>query len=226
MLADRIEVLLEPFLHGSSTPDGEGTETAAQPLSSRQLADISMYIDMLLRWNTRVNLTSIRDPEAIVTRHFGESLFVAQDLFGRLAGAQAFDFSHVIDVGAGAGFPGLPIKIWEPRIHLTLIESNQKKVAFLREVVRGLGLEDVTIRCSRAEELSLSGDIVTLRAVERFEQVLPVACGLIGMRGQIALLIGENQVEAARNLGTGLRWQTPIELPQSGTRVLLKGFRV
>jgi len=226
MTADRIEVLLRPFLRGSSATDGGGgggeTAEASHNLSPLQLQNISMYIDMLLRWNTRVNLTSVVDPEGIVTRHFGESLFVAQDLFGQFRTARP---SRVIDVGTGAGFPGLPIKIWEPGIHLTLIESNQKRTAFLREVVRALSLRDVEIVCSRAEEVHFDADVVTLRAVERFERILPVACGLVGMHGQIALLIGENQVEAARRLEATLSWQPPIKLPQSRTRVLLKGIR-
>src|SRR5690348_9200897 len=143
-------------------------------LSTEQLGHISTYIDLLLRWNARINLTAIRDPEDIVTRHFGESLFAARHLFpiesgvgraregvgggaasqGRVnsretTGALAperpndqrpttNDRPTIADIGAGAGFPGLPIKLWAPHISLTLIESNHKKAAFLKEVTRAL----------------------------------------------------------------------------------------
>src|ERR1700757_1178155 len=115
----RIADLLSPFL--------------ACPLSEAQLTDISMYIDILIQWNQKLNLTAVRDPEEIVTRHFGESLFAAQHLFLgvgagglgaglRPAQAERSSALRVADVGAGAGFPGLPIQIWAPEIHLTLIE--------------------------------------------------------------------------------------------------------
>src|SRR5258708_2508378 len=103
----RIAQLLEPF---------------QVPLSAAQLNNISTYIDMLLRWNARMNLTAVRDPEEIVTRHFGESLFAARHLFPAEDGRLTTD--DCIDVGSGTGFPGLPIKLWAPNIHLTLVESN------------------------------------------------------------------------------------------------------
>src|SRR5208283_62160 len=132
----RISVLLEPFLDAA--------------LSPAQLDQVSTYIDLLLRWNARINLTAIRDPEQIVPRHFGESLFLARHLFPAHAsepGTQA----RVIDLGSGAGFPALPLKIWAPEVHLKLIEANHKKAAFLREVVRSLRLTGVDVIAERAE---------------------------------------------------------------------------
>ena len=109
----RIAELLDPFME---------TEPSAV-LSANQLQSISTYIDLLIRWNTRVNLTAVRQPEDIVTRHFGESLFAARHLFP--SPTQRTAVARVVDVGSGAGFPGLPIKIFAPQIRLTLIESNQ-----------------------------------------------------------------------------------------------------
>ena len=193
MTTARIAVLLEPFLD--------------RPLTSEQLDQILTYINLLLRWNARINLTAIRNPDQIVTRHFGESFFMARHLFpppydpsdprhpersGLLGEAkQSSDrgphrarFSRdgveeskdpcvsfppaslqgvlpapsicirVLDLGSGAGFPGLPIKIWAPHIHLTLIESNHKKAAFLREVVRALTLTNVNVLAERAETVA------------------------------------------------------------------------
>ena len=145
----RIAALLEPFLE--------------QPLSPSQLEQISTYIDLLQRWNARINLTAIRQEEEIVTRHFGESFFLARHLFPATLNpchperSQDMRFAHalaeskdpypprVFDIGSGAGFPALPLKIWAPQIHLTLIESNHKKAVFLREVARALTLTNINV---------------------------------------------------------------------------------
>src|SRR6202171_4021415 len=180
----RISELLQPFL---------GTDTAQQP-DDTLCHNISTYIDILLRWNARINLTAIRDPEEVVTRHFGESLFAARHLFPKLypvpfvssvgkdvnvvdvASAQI----RLADLGSGAGFPGLPIKLWAPTIALTLIESNQKKATFLREVTRILTLTNVDIQNASAETLPPTiFDIVTIRAVERLSKTLPAAAALL-----------------------------------------------
>src|ERR1700676_4893190 len=110
------------------------------PLSQMQLQQISTYIDILLRWNARINLTAIRNQEEIVTRHFGESLFLAHHIFPEVSG-QAPRPVRVLDIGSGAGFPALPLKIYSPQIHLTMIESNHKKATFLREVARAFTLK-------------------------------------------------------------------------------------
>ena len=148
MHTQRIVELLEPFL-GS---DNDATAND-QRLTTNDLLNISTYIDLLIRWNARINLTAIRTEEEIVTRHFGESLFAARHLFPRVARAPSpasvsktkVHAPRLIDVGSGAGFPGLPIKIWAPEIDLTLIESNQKKATFLREVTRQLTLMDINV---------------------------------------------------------------------------------
>jgi len=209
MQPTRIAELLEPFLTGSastrSEPGGSLVEEAAA-LSSAQLQDISTYIDMLLRWNARMNLTAIRDPEEIVVRHFGESLFAARHLFPRDTSRSnqstvAKGRARVADIGSGAGFPGIPIKLWAPEIALTLVESNQKKATFLREVVRSLTLTDIDIQNVRAEKVAPRPgfDVVILRAVERFAEALPKAGSLVAASGRIGLLIGSAQL-AARNL--------------------------
>lgn len=179
-----------------------------------------MYIDILLRWNARINLTAVRDPEQIVTRHFGESLFTARCLFPEAAR------EHVIDLGSGAGFPGLPLKIWVPGLRLTLIESNQKKATFLREVSRALTLTEVDVFHGRAE--SYVGELantVTLRAVERFELAAPLALKLTVPDGKLALLIAAGQAEVARRLLLEIQWQEERPIPLSERRILLLGHR-
>lgn len=246
----RIAALLQPFLAAGSfnSCHSAGTSVPGESavLSRSQSLYISIYIDILLRWNARINLTAVRQPEAIVTRHFGESLFAARHLFPARVQrgtretalpARCFDTgigvspakaehgatARVIDVGSGAGFPGLPLKIWAPRIRLTLIESNHKKATFLREVVRALTLTNVDVFAGRAENFPAQADIVTLRAVERLDAVLPIADRLVAPAGRLALLIGRTQVEQAIQLTPSLRWSRPIHIPLSSSRMLLIG---
>jgi 16S rRNA (guanine527-N7)-methyltransferase len=199
----------------------------AAPLSASQLRHISMYIDSLLRWNARVNLTSVRQPQQILARHFGESMFAAQELFRTGANdRRPTTEDNLVDLGSGAGFPGLPIKICYPELRVTLIESNQKKATFLREVVRGLALTNVDVFCGRAE--GYAGDraaVVTLRAVERFDEVLPVAASLVAPAGRLALLIGAAQGDRVPRLAPNFAWAEPLLIPLSSNRVLLVGNR-
>lgn len=222
----RIATLLEPFLE--------------QPLPPSQLDQISIYIDLLQRWNARINLTAIRQEEEIVTRHFGESLFMARHLFPtnvarapspeNADSAQTTPFKppHVLDIGSGAGFPGLPLKIWAPHIHLTLIESNHKKATFLREVARALTLTNINVIADRVETLAARpgfprAEVVTLRAVERFDAILHQAVAFLAPNATLALLIGVAQIPHLTALTT-LNWQPPIPVPQSHTRVLSIGI--
>jgi len=188
-------------------------------LSCEQLASTSTYIDLLLKWNARVNLTAVRDPEEIVTRHFGESFFVAGHLL------RPGWRGSVIDVGSGAGFPGLPIAIWAPDAEVTLIESNGKKAAFLNEVIFALGLKNARVWNRRAEVFEGNADLVTMRAVEKFEAALEMATGLVKPGGRIGLMVGSSQVVFARR-AEGFVWQEPILIPGGHSRVLLVGTRL
>jgi len=208
----RMAKLLPPFLAG----------TEPWPELLRQL---QLYLDLLLRWNTRVNLTAVREPEQIVTRHFGESLLAAQVLARHLE-SQAAQLTRLADLGSGAGFPGIPIKLLMPGIELVLIESQNKKATFLREVVRTLHLKNVQVFCGRAEQWHGSADAVTLRAVEQFTSVLPVAAGLVRDHGLLCLLIGADQIEAAHQLIRGKwRWSEPISVPGSTARKIVLAQR-
>jgi 16S rRNA (guanine527-N7)-methyltransferase len=228
----RIAELLQPFLR----------EANDQRLTADDILckHISTYIDILRRWNARINLTAIRDPEEIVTRHFGESLFAARHLFPKVypvpsvpsvpsvvkdvdvdvdgASAQI----RLADLGSGAGFPGLPIKLWAPDVALTLIESNQKKATFLREVTRALTLKDVDIQNVRAETLPPSTfDVVTLRGVERFASILPATATLLAPTGRLMLLISTAQLNAIHTGLPTFTWDSPIPIPGSESRLLL-----
>lgn len=187
-------------------------------LDDHTLSQTSAYLDLLLKWNSRVNLTSVREPENIVTRHFGESFFVAARLL------QPGEPLSVIDLGSGAGFPGLPLAMLFPQAHVTLIESNTKKAAFLNETIRTLGLTNATIFNGRGEDYRDKAQLVTLRAVEKFDQSMPLAAKLVEPGGRLALMIGKSQIERAKSLHE-LVWQDPIDIPAGHSRVLLVGTK-
>jgi 16S rRNA (guanine527-N7)-methyltransferase len=219
----RIADLLQPFL-GPIPPEvchSEQSEESAV-LTPAQLQQISTYIDLLLRWNARINLTAIRQPEEIVTRHFGESLFTARHLV-RNTWEQPPSAS-LIDVGSGAGFPGLPIKIYAPEIQVTLIESNQKKATFLREVIRTLTLTNINVFQGRAETYPSQAKAVTLRAVEQFNDAVEIAISLLSPNGRLAILVGKSQLASLKNLAPNFTWSF-IPIPLSSKRVLAIGRR-
>lgn len=208
MERQRIRELLRPF-------------TARVELSDLQIDQISTYLSLLLQWNAKMNLTAVREPERILQRHFGESLFAAG-----LIATECPEARSLVDVGSGAGFPGLPIKIAIPRVSVTLIESQHKKATFLREVSRELKLADTQTWNSRAEEFSHSADVVTMRAVESFDKTLPAASRLVGHHGRLVLLVGSAQTAGAEALLSDFEWSSPVPIPMSDYRVVSVGGRV
>ena len=149
---------------------------------------------LLLKWNRSVSLTSITDPVEIVGRHFGESMFAS--------GLLPVENCRLADVGTGAGFPGLALKIACPSLHVTLIESNKKKCAFLSEVVRTLEFSDVEIRPERFEEIrpeTVLANLITCRAVGEFKQLLRWSTSALVRRGHLLLWVGaEDSTRIAR----------------------------
>lgn len=188
-------------------------------LSSEQLAQTSAYLDLLLKWNAKINLTAVRRPEEIVTRHFGESFFAAKMLFPQPRR------ENVIDLGSGAGFPGLPLGMFVPEIEVTLIESNRKKSAFLNEAIHVLALKNAKVFSDRAETYPGTADLVTMRAVEKFEKILPVALNLVREGGRIALMIGAAQSAQMKTLAGKVEWQEPWLVPGGHSRLLATGIK-
>jgi 16S rRNA (guanine527-N7)-methyltransferase len=180
MTPQRLQELINPYL--------------TTPLSERQVAQLLGYLELLLKWNAKTNLTAIRDPEQIVQRHFGESLALAAFAL------EGKSIDTAADLGSGAGFPGLPLAIYAPQVRVTLIESQNKKATFLKEVVRALELGNVTVRNERGENIRERFDLVTMRAVEKFDGALKVAASLVKPPGRIALLISAQQMEKAKTV--------------------------
>jgi 16S rRNA (guanine527-N7)-methyltransferase len=187
------------------------------PLASSLAGRFEADLSLLLQWNSRVNLTAIRDQEGILSRHFVESIACARALPAGIA--------TLLDFGSGAGFPGIPIALCRPEIAVTLAESQGKKAAFLSEAVRTLGLSS-KVHSARAETLDCGFDCVTLRAVDHMPQAVRAAAHLISPAGCLALMTSPNELPSLQTIaGQDWLWLEPALLPGSDTRLLAIGSR-
>lgn len=206
------------------------TSRVGLPLAVRSMLGINMtahqedafawYASELVAWNQRVNLTAITDLQSIEVKHFLDSLTCMLVMGARPVG-------RVVDVGTGAGFPGLPLKIINPQLRMTLIESVGKKAAFCRHVVQSLGLEGVEVLHSRAERVGhLEGhrqvyDWALARAVAEMAALVEYLLPLLSIGGQAIIQKGEtgpaeaHTAEGAiRILGGRFMQMIPLELPR------------
>jgi 16S rRNA (guanine527-N7)-methyltransferase len=203
--ADAIAATLAPFYSG---------------LNQEQIQSIKTYLQTLLEWNKSINLTAIEDPVEVLARHFGESLFGVSLLRpGK---------SRLADVGTGAGFPGLAIKIASPDTDITLFESNSKKRAFLTEIVQKLGISGVRVMRERYEDFRPEADrfdFVCARALGDFPRFIPWARGVLKPEGKLALWLGTDEsIRVSRR--TEFMWDAPVPIPESRRRVILVGRSV
>lgn len=146
-------------------------------LSNNQIEKFNEYLSLLLEWNEKFNLTAITDKDQIEEKHFIDSIYLTKyfDVKGK----------SLIDIGSGAGFPGIPLAIAEPELKVTLLESNGKRVSFLNEAINKLGLKNVSVIQGRAEELGTREkyDIVTARAVKELNVLLEISFYLLKVGG-------------------------------------------
>jgi 16S rRNA (guanine527-N7)-methyltransferase len=181
---------------------------------------IQKYTELLLLWNQKISLTAVTNPEEILRFHLGESLFAAKGVpveKGRLA-----------DVGSGAGFPGIPLAMVSRDIHATLIDSNQKKTAFLSEVIRELRLGNAEVVRKRFEDLEVGDavfDFVTARALGQHPQLVKWAARSLAKSGKLILWIVKDDAAIISRV-PGWDWRSPIAIPHSRNRVLLVGSSV
>lgn len=147
------------------------------------------YAALLIEWNKRFNLTAITEPDGIVVRHFADSLAL-------LAAVSPREGSSLIDVGSGAGFPGLPIAIVRGDMSITLLDSTNKRVGFLAEVARELGLSVTAVHAraedAAADKLREQFDLATARAVANMRELSEYCLGFVKVGGRFAALKGPN----------------------------------
>lgn len=189
-----------------------------QPLPDAAYEQLARYVQLLYRWNERMNLTAVRDPEVLVGLHIAECLRCAQFIPEKI--------SSVLDFGSGAGLPGIPIQIARPELFVTLAESQNKKAAFLREAVRELDFAQATVYSARVEDLirDRTFDLVALRAVDRMDQALQAAQSRIKPGGFCLVLTSEAEINSVQSALPTLLWETKT-IPGTQQRVLLMGCK-
>lgn len=186
-------------------------------VSRHQAKQIRRYLEVLGLWNQIVSLTAVKSPDEMLVRHVAESLFatkIADFSQGRLA-----------DLGSGAGFPGLVLKIACPALAVALVESNGKKCAFLKEMARELDLADVAVLNQRIELVSFEPgafSFVTSRALGRFDYVLKWAESALKPGGLLVLWLGRRDAEELE--GNKIwHWQPAFKVPGSQSRLIMAG---
>jgi len=187
------------------------------PAYDDQVLQIQQYIKILLTWNEKINLTAIRDPLEILHRHFCECMYAAE--------AIPLEKGRLADVGSGGGFPGLALKIMRPGLQVFLVESNIKKVTFLAEVIRELGLNGAQVLARHYEELGEEMaplDYICSRALGEFPSFLEWARSDQIAARQVILWIGARDLEEIQRIKTW-DWREPISVPHSLRRLLLVG---
>ncbi len=193
-------------------------DSGQQPLSTDQVEKFGSYLKMLLHWNARINLTSIRDEEGILERHFLECIHCARRLPGEV--------HALLDYGSGGGFPGIPCAICVDGLRVVLAESQGKKAAFLREVVRNLGLGAEVFQ-GRVQDMEPGMfDAVSLRAVDRMQEACVEATRQLRVGGWLVLLTTSTQVKGLVSALTALAFEAPEILPGVEQRCLLLGRKV
>lgn len=188
-------------------------------LTARQVMSLITYEKELLEWNQKFNLTAIRDVQSIRTKHFLDS-------YSCVLAWQATPPLRLIDVGTGAGFPGLPLKIIYPQMHVTLVESVGKKAMFCQHIVSKLGLENIEVIKARVEDIGQkteyreSYDYAVARAVASLnilsEYLLPlvkIGGNVLAQKGETAHAEAQSAEKAIKLLGGKLKQIIPIELP-------------
>ena len=201
-------------------------QTLGWKVTPRQAEQFQLYMELLLEWNEKMNLTSITEPEQVVEKHFLDSMTL-------LAWGKLKEKARVIDVGTGAGFPGIPLKIMRPDIDLTLLDGTQKRLNFLGEVCKALHISATRVH-KRAEEAGLDKtmrerfDLATARAVAGLPVLAEYCLPLVKMKGMFLAMKGPGALEelaeaqnALEILGSGEPQVLSLTLPGGEERNLI-----
>jgi 16S rRNA (guanine527-N7)-methyltransferase len=204
-------------VHISSTSIAEWLAPYGATLTDIQMEQVQKYIALLVLWNQKISLTSIENPQEIVARHFGESFFGAKFVENPRC--------RLADVGSGAGFPGLALKIFLPELQVSLIEQDTRKATFLNEVIRALGLQDTRVFRTSYEAIPPEiepFDVIAARALGDYRSLLNWAGPRLSSCGQVLLWLGAEDAVRLSHF-PGWQWRLPHALPESKNRVLLSG---
>jgi 16S rRNA (guanine527-N7)-methyltransferase len=179
-------------------------------LSDIQIAQLYRHYELLVRWNERMNLTSVKPGPEMVIRHYCESLFFAAHL------PEQREEVVILDIGSGAGFPGVPLAVLKPAWHVALVESVQKKAVFLRESCRHL--QNVSVQAQRMEDLAQRGDWAVSRAVDPLE----ILGNLPRLATSVGLMLSEDDLSSLRDTKF-IAWSPPVRLPWGDRKLCVFG---
>jgi 16S rRNA (guanine527-N7)-methyltransferase len=188
-----------------------------EPLSAEMSGRFDQYLSLIVRWNARLNLTSLRTEDAIIINHLTESITCAE--------AIPQGVRTLLDFGSGAGLPGIPIALCRPEIAVTLAESQNKKAAFLQEAVRVLGI-GAKVHSGRAEALRTAFECVAMRAVDKMPKAVASAVELVARGGWLALMTtNADLAQLQKAAGPGFSWSHQGTLPNTTDRIIAFGCR-
>lgn len=177
----------------------DAASTIGIAVDGAQVDQFRRYRDLLIEWSSRVNLTAVKDPDAIVEQLFIRSLRIAVPAGGNVSTAGWFEGRRIIDIGSGAGIPGLPLKLALPGAEVTLLESNRKKCDFMEHVIADLGLNGVSVLNLRAEDAAHledhreNYDLATARAVAKLPVLAEYALPFLMLGGVAVIPKGPDQ---------------------------------
>jgi 16S rRNA (guanine527-N7)-methyltransferase len=196
-------------------------EARLQSLTPAALEKFGIYLALLLKWNSKLNLTAVREPDQIIRRHFVECIQCAQALPELPHGSSLLDF------GSGAGLPGILIAICRPEIHVTLAESQKKKSAFLREAVRSLEL-NAEVFDGRVEDMppEQSFSVVTLRAVDKMVGACRVAVEQLAPESTLVVFVTDKTEPELTLALPEISWRRKLPIQGSDTSRILFGKRI
>ena len=206
MHLDRIEQELAPF---------------GVRLSANHSALVGAYLKLLMKWNRRINLTGVKSAEECLRLHFGESLVLLNHVAVE---------GPLLDIGSGAGFPGLALKIFLPELPVTLLEPSTKKRAFLQEVARTLNLQGVEVSAARWEKLFSQAQCpafktVTTRALGGQEAMAERSDSVLAPGGKFCLWTNRSRQQEIFSRWDRFEWQEPIPIPGTRERIILVGAK-
>lgn len=161
--------------------------------TAQQLELLDCFYQLLIEWNQKINLTRITDKEGVYLKHFYDSLTIVKEI-------DLSKVSTLCDVGSGAGFPGIVLKIFYPKLKITLIDSLGKRVNYLNEIIKQLDLKDIKAVHTRAEDYHATFDIVTARAVANIEKLLKYTMHLLNATGKLVAMKGNIEEELSDNI--------------------------
>ncbi|MBZ5534902.1 MAG: 16S rRNA (guanine(527)-N(7))-methyltransferase RsmG [Acidobacteriia bacterium] len=192
-------------------------------LSASQIEQVERYTQLLEKWNAKINLTRIVEVRRIYEEHFGESFYLSRFLPGLCR--------SLLDVGSGAGFPGIALKILNPRLSLTLVESSTRKVLFLDEVISTLGMaSEASVIQARFQQFVEEGegnfDAATVRGVKISQDLIDCFNAVLRPGGRLIVTTSLAWAKEFQKLRSGrLAWAEPHPIPSGSSRVVLVGER-